>query len=88
MASDDKIAEQNHIDKTVEYGKLMNASNLWMIHYVCEVVDEISILDHARSSRDQNVHVIVVSHSEPSIGTIQWKLYYGDPNPEVNWEVF
>lgn len=83
MATDNYTAEQKHIDKTVEYGLLMNASNLWMVHYVCGLVNCDDIQFHARSTVNQNVHVLVASHSMNG----EWKFYYANPNPDVAWEV-
>ena len=86
MASDSRESERCHIMKTLEYGRLVNAAHLWMIHYHYGLVPETDIHHHARSENGQSVHVIVASHvNDPAISQTVRKFYYAAPDPSIAW---
>ncbi len=60
MASDLKTIEA-HIDKTVEYGNMFGAANLWMVQILCS--DQLHDHPLIRGERGQNVNILIAQHN-------------------------
>jgi hypothetical protein len=81
MATDCITEERHHIDKTVEYGKMLNAANLWMLHCFCGELSDIAF--HQRAKGGQDVHVLIACHSDEGA----WNSFnYASLDPAIDWE--
>jgi hypothetical protein len=82
MASDDKAAQQAHIDNIVEYGNMFGFSQLWMLHVIA-TNDGVYTEDHRRARLGQGVNVLVAHHGLDG----DWKSFsHAAPNPEDAWK--